>query len=173
MQFQIPEAVQVLERTPAVMDALLRGQSPAWLNARIDADSFTPVDVLGHLIYGEIADWIPRARIILEHRDSRAFGPFDRRGFTSLIENKPVGELLNQFADLRGKNLEVLHSFALDEAKLDLPGTHPALGRVSMRQLLATWMVHDLNHIDQVLRILSNQYRDAVGPWREYLSIVK
>lgn len=173
MQFQIPEAVQVLERTPAVMDALLRGQSSAWLNARIDPDSFTPVDVLGHLIFGELTDWIPRARIILEHRDSRAFDPFDRRGFTQLIEKKPVAELLDQFADLRGKNLEILNSFDLDNAQMDLPGRHPGLGAVTMRQLLATWMVHDLNHIDQVLRTLSNQYRDEVGPWREYLSIVK
>ena len=173
MQFQIPEAVQVLERTPAVMDALLRGQSPAWLNARIDPDSFTPVDVLGHLIFGELTDWIPRARIILEHRDSRPFDPFDRRGFAPLIENKPIAELLDQFAELRRKNVYFLHSFALDNAKLDLPGQHPGLGRVTMRQLLATWAVHDLNHIDQVLRILSNQYRDEVGPWREYLSIVK
>jgi hypothetical protein len=173
MQFQIPEAVQVLERTPAVMDALLRGQSLAWLNARIDPDSFTPVDVIGHLILGELTDWIPRVRIILEHQDSRPFDPFDRRGFTSLIENKPVAELLDQFADLRRKNLQILHSFALDHAQLDLPGQHPGLGGVTMRQLLATWMVHDLNHIDQVLRILSNQYRDEIGPWREYLSIVK
>ncbi|HYL76189.1 MAG TPA: DinB family protein [Bryobacteraceae bacterium] len=172
MEFQIPEAVRVLERTPAVMDSLLRGQSPAWLNARIDPDSFTPVDVLGHLILGELTDWIPRVRIILEHQDSRAFDPFDRRGFTSLIANKPVAELLDQFADLRRKNLQILNSFALDGAQLDLPGKHPGLGPVTMRQLLATWVVHDLNHLDQVMRILSNQYRDAVGPWREYLSIV-
>jgi len=173
MQFQILEAVQVLERAPAVMDSILRGQSPVWLNARMDPDSFSPIDVLGHLIYGELTDWIPRARIILEHRDSRAFDPFDRRGFTSLIENKPIGDLLDQFADLRRKSIETLHSLALNDEKLDLPGQHPGLGRVTMRQLLATWVVHDLNHIDQVLRILSNEYRDAVGPWREYLSIVK
>jgi len=154
------------------MEALLRDQSPAWLNARIDAGSFSPIDVLGHLIFGEMDDWIPRVRRILEHQDSRAFDPFDRRGFTSLIEGKGVGELLDQFAALRRQSLETLRSLGLDEGKLDLPGQHPALGGVTMRQLLATWVVHDLNHINQVMRILSNEYREEVGPWRKFLSIL-
>ena len=172
MDFRIDEAVAVLERTPRVMDALLRDQSPAWLNARIDAESFSPVDVLGHLIYGEMDDWIPRARLILEHQNSRAFEPFDRRGFTSLIQGKPVRELLDQFAGLRERSLETLRSLGLDKAKLDLPGLHPALGGVTLRQLLATWVVHDLNHIHQVMRILSNEYRVEVGPWKEYLGVL-
>jgi hypothetical protein len=155
------------------MEALLRDQSPAWLNARIDAGSFSPIDVLGHLIFGEMDDWIPRARRILEHQDARAFDPFDRRGFTSLIEGKGVGELLDQFAVLRRQNLETLRSLGLDEGKLDLPGLHPALGGVTMRQLLATWVVHDVNHINQVMRILSNEYREEVGPWRKFLSILE
>ncbi|HEV2690726.1 MAG TPA: DinB family protein [Bryobacteraceae bacterium] len=172
MRFQIPEAIAILERTPRVVDALLRDQSSAWLDARIDPASFSPIDVLGHLIFGEITDWIPRVRIILECQQSRAFDPFDRRGFAPLIEGKPVDELLRQFAALRDKNIEALHTFALDDAKLDLPGTHPELGSVTLRQLLATWVVHDLNHIAQLMRILSNQYRDEVGPWRAYLSIL-
>lgn len=172
MRFEIAEAVELLERTPRVLDAMLRGLSPVWLNARIDAGSFSPIDVLGHFIFGEMTDWIPRVRIILECQNSRAFDPFDRRGFSSLIENKSVADLLAQFADLRATNIKQLRSFALDETKLDLPGLHPELGSVTMRQLLATWVVHDLNHLNQVTRILANQYGDEVGPWRAYLSIL-
>jgi hypothetical protein len=172
MRFEIGEAVKVLERTPAVMDALLRGQSAAWLNCRIEPTAFTPRDVLGHLIFGEIADWIPRARIILDHGESRAFDPFDRRGFVPLIEGKSIDQMLHQFAELRAQNLEALESFDLDEAKLGAPGRHPELGNVTMRQLLATWAVHDLNHIDQVVRVMSHEYREEVGPWRAYLSVL-
>jgi hypothetical protein len=172
MRLQINEALKVLERTPAVMDALLRGQSSAWLNCRMEQNAFSPRDVLGHLIYGEIADWIPRARMILEYGQSRAFDPFDRRGFVPLIEGKSTDELLGEFAKLRSKSIEVLDSFALDDAKLDPSGLHPELGAVTMRQLLATWVVHDLNHIDQVMRVMSNEYREEVGPWRAYLSVL-
>ena len=167
------EAIAILERTPAVMDALLRDQAPAWLNCRIDADAFSPIDVLGHLIFGEMTDWIPRARMILDHGTSRAFEPFDRRGFVPLIEGKPVGELLHQFGELRAKNMEALRALALDEERLDLRGLHPALGEVTMRELLATWVAHDLGHLDQVMRTLAMQYRDEVGPWRSFLSIIR
>jgi len=166
------EAVAILERTPTVMNALLRGQPAAWLGCRIEADSFSPIDVLGHLIFGEITDWIPRARTILEHGTSRAFEPFDRRGFVALIEGRTTDELLREFAELRAQNLEVLRSLALDEEKLDLRGLHPELGEVAMSQLLATWVAHDLGHIDQVMRTMARQYRDEVGPWRAYLSII-
>src|SRR5450432_6763 len=169
MRFELDEAIELLERTPRVLDAMLRGLSPVWLSARIDSGTFSPIDVLGHFIFGEMTDWIPRARIILDCQNSRAFDPFDRRGFGSLIENKSVGDLLDRFADLRARNIEQLHSFALDDSKLDLPGVNPELGSVTMRQLLATWVVHDLNHINQLLRIFANQYRDEVGPWRAYL----
>lgn len=162
----------MLGRTPAVMDALLRGQSRAWLDSRIEPTSFSPIDVLGHLIFGEMTDWIPRARIILDCQRSRAFEPFDRRGFVPLIEGKSTDELLREFADLRSKNIEALQTLGLDGAKLDLLGLHPELGSVTMSQLLATWVVHDLNHIAQVMRIMSHEYRDEVGPWRAYLSIL-
>ena len=172
MRFLVNEAVRILERTPAVMDALLRDQSAAWLNSRIEPTAFSPRDVLGHLMFGEMTDWIPRARLILQYQQSRAFEPFDRRGFVPLIEGKSIDDLLRQFADLRSKNIEALQSFALDDKKLDLPGLHPELGGVTMRQLLATWVVHDLNHIAQVMRIMSNEYREEVGPWQAYLSIL-
>jgi len=172
MRFRIDEAVNVLERTPAAMYALLAGQSRAWLDSRIEPASFSPMDVLGHLIFGEMTDWIPRAHLILECQASRPFEPFDRRGFVTLIEGKSADDLLRQFAEWRSKNIEILHSFVLDDEKLDLPGLHPELGRVTMRQLLATWVVHDLNHLGQVMRVMSNEYRDEVGPWRAYLSIL-
>lgn len=172
MQFQISEAVQILERTPAAMSAVLGGNSPVWLNCRIDASSFSPLDVLGHLIFGELTDWIPRARLILECGNTRAFDPFDRRGFAPLIEGKTIAELLSQFGELRRKNIAELLSFSLGDRELDLSGLHPQLGEVNMRQLLATWVVHDLGHMAQVMRVMASQYREEVGPWREFLSIV-
>jgi hypothetical protein len=173
MRFQISEAVEVLEQTPAVMDALLRGRSSAWLNCRIDHAAFSPLDVLGHLIFGEITDWIPRARIIVECQKSRTFDPFDRYGFAPIIQGKTVDELLNEFAKARSQSLEALQALALNDEKLDLPGVHPELGDVTMRQLIATWVVHDLGHIAQVTRIMANEYRDEVGPWRAYISIIQ
>ncbi len=162
----------MLERTPRVLDALLRDQPVEWLNSRIEPKAFSPIDVLGHLMFADIDDWIPRARRILELQDSRPFEPFDRRGFGSLIAGKSIDELLREFADLRGQSIETLRLFRLDEARLDLPGRHPEFGTVTMRQLLATWVVHDWNHIEQILRTFSRQYADAVGPWKAFLSIL-
>lgn len=174
MEFRLDRATEVLQRTPAVLDALLRGKSEAWLNCRTGPETFSPIDVLGHLIYGEIDDWMPRAEIILKCGESRAFDPFDRFGFRSLIDGRSMEELLTQFAELRAKNLAALEALRLDDRSLDLTGLHPdpSLGRVTMRNLLATWVVHDLGHISQIMRIMSNEYRDAVGPWRQYLSIL-
>jgi DinB superfamily len=169
MHFQVNEAVEVLERTPGVLDALLRGRSAVWLNCRISPDSFSPMDVLGHLIYGEITDWIPRARLILEYRESRKFEPFDRFGFGPLVEGRSLDDLLAQFAELRANNLQALRGFELGETELDMKGMHPELGRVSMRNLLAIWAVHDLGHIAQITRIMSNEYAEAIGPWRRML----
>ncbi len=164
------EAIEILERTPATVSALLGGLSEPWVHASEGSGTFSPIDVLGHLIYGEQVDWIPRAKIILEFGEARPFDPFDRTGFGQIIEGRGVGELLEQFATLREQNLAELRSISPD---LDLSGTHPGLGRVTMRQLLAAWVVHDLGHIAQITRVLAKQYREAVGPWREYLTIVK
>jgi hypothetical protein len=172
MNFQLGEAVAMLQRTPRVLDALLRDEAPEWLNCRIEPKAFSPIDVLGHLMFAEIDDWIPRARRILDFQDSRPFDAFDRRGFGPLIAGKSVDQLLREFADLRCKSIETLHSFGLDQAKLDLRGCHPEFGAVTMRQLLATWVVHDWNHIDQILRTLSRQYAEEVGPWRAFLSVL-
>jgi len=170
MTFQLDDAIAVLERTPATLDALLRGQPDAWLHCREAAGTFSPMDVLGHLVFGEITDWVPRARIILECGERRAFDPFDRQGGEPLLRGRAVGEVLDEFAARRRENLRDLRAMKLDERALRLTGTHPELGRVTMENLLATWMAHDLGHIGQIVRVMARQYREAVGPWRAYLS---
>ena len=174
MDFRLEQAIDLLRRTPAVLEALLKGLPPEWLNCRVTDESFSPIDVLGHLIHGELTDWIPRAEIIIKCGESRTFTPFDRRGFAELIKDRSVEDLRSEFAALRTRNLDALEAMNLDEAALDRRGMHPdpAIGSVTMRNLLATWVVHDLGHIDQLMRIMSNQYREAVGPWTQYLSIL-
>jgi hypothetical protein len=173
MEFQIAQAIEVLERTPLALSGLLHGVSDVWLNAREGPDTFSAIDVLGHLIYAEQADWIPRGRMILECGPAKPFEPFDRRGFGFIVDGQSGDALLRQFAGCRRENLLALRGFHLDEKMLDSEGTHPALGRVTMRQLIATWVAHDLGHIAQIVRVMARQYGEAVGPWREYLTIVR
>src|SRR5579871_1149644 len=172
MTFRTDEAVKILRSTPRVCTALLQDLSPEWLNAREAPDTFSPLDVLGHLIHGEQTDWIPRARIILECGESRPFDPFDRRGFGPLLEDRSVSDLLGMFTELRTQNLAALEALEIGPDKLELTGTHPALGRVSMRNLLASWAVHDLGHTSQMVRVLAKQYREGVGPWVSFMSIL-
>jgi hypothetical protein len=174
MQFRLQEAVEVLNGTPATVDALLREKSAAWLHCREGNGTFSPADVLGHLIYGEMTDWIPRARQILDGRGNIPFEPFDRRGHEPLIRGREIGSLLDEFTKLRRENLKILHSFALDDDKLAMVGTHPdpALGRVTLGNLIASWVVHDLGHIAQITRVMAREYRIAAGPWKAYLSIL-
>lgn len=172
MKFQMDQALEVLTQTPAVMSALLKGKSAAWLNAKKAPESFSPLDVLGHLMHAEMTDWIPRARIILEHQDTKAFEPFDRFAFKALIDGKTVDKSLDEFAVLRRQSVQTLRDLGVGETQLDLPGKHPELGPVTLRNLLATWVLHDLGHIAQVVKTMANEYRDAVGPWRAYLTIL-
>jgi hypothetical protein len=172
VQFDLDQAIEVLTGTPAVLSALLRGKSPAWLNAKRTPDSFSALDVLGHLIHGEKTDWIPRVRIILEHGDTRTFEPFDRFGFHDSIAGKTVDQLLEEFSHLRRESLETLQGFHLTEEQFALPGMHPELGPVTLGNHLATWVVHDLGHIAQIVKTMACEYRDAVGPWRAYTSIL-
>jgi DinB superfamily len=172
MPFQPEDAARILRSTPSVFAALLRDLPEEWLYARDSDESFSAIDVLGHLIYGEQTDWIPRTRIILECGESRPFDPFDRRGFRPLLEGRSCADLLNMFAELRLQNLDALESLQLGPAELELTGTHPALGKVTLQNLLATWAVHDLGHTSQVTRVLASRYRDEVGPWRASTSIL-
>lgn len=172
MDVTLEDATLMLARTPGVLSELLSGLPQTWLNGREGPKTFSPVDVLGHLIYGEQVDWLPRIRIILDHGEARPFDPFDRGGFTRLIAGKSVGELLTLFATLRAQSLEGVFALNLQPAMLDRAGTHPALGRVTLGQLIAAWVVHDLGHLAQVERVMARQYREAVGPWREFLPIL-
>ena len=166
------EGIQILERTPAILDAWLDGLDETWLEASEGAESFSPRDVLGHLIHGERTDWMPRLRLMRELADTRPFEPFDRTGFREHIRGRPVDDLLDEFACLRRENLAELATFSLDETALAVRGRHPALGPVTVGQLLATWVTHDLNHLGQIARVMARRQADAVGPWREYLGIL-
>jgi len=168
----VAEAVAVLERTPQTLRAWLDGLPEAWTETREGPDSFSPRDVVGHLIHGEDTDWIPRIRLILATRDSQPFEPFDRFGFRDRLRGKPLGEILEEMARKRAANLELLRGFTLGDAELALPGQHPALGHVTLRQLVATWVVHDLNHLGQIARVMARRHAEAVGPWRPYLGVL-
>ena len=172
MNFELAQAIEILSRTPATLNSLLRDLSDPWLVENEGPDTWSPYDVIGHLIHGEETDWIPRAKIILEHGESRAFEPFDRVVMFEASRGKSIDALLDTFAELRAKNVCELESLNLTSELLDKRGRHPELGVVTLRQLLSTWVVHDLGHIRQVVRVMSKQYREAVGPWKAYLSIL-
>ena len=173
MQFQLIQAIEILERTPATLNSLLRDLSEQWLVQNEGPDTWSPYDVIGHLIHGEETDWIPRAKMILEHGDTRAFEPFDRVAMFEESKGKSIVELLDTFAQLRAENVRQLQSLNLTSDLLDKRGRHPELGVVTLRQLLSTWVVHDLGHIRQVVRVMSKHYGEAVGPWKAYLSILE
>lgn len=168
----LAEAVPLLARTPATFDALLRGLPEGWITATEGGETWSPFDVIGHLIQGEQTDWIPRVRIILEQGEARTFDKFDRFAQFELSKGRTLASLLDEFAARRAENLRQLEALRLTEADLDRTGTHPFFGRVTLRQLLATWVAHDLDHVIQVSRVLARQYADEVGPWRAYLRVI-
>ena len=170
--FAMEEAAAILARTPATLDALLRGLSDGWIAANEGGETWSPFDVIGHLIHGERTDWVQRARIILEHGETRPFDTFDRFAQFALSEGRSLASLLDEFATLRQENLRALERMRLTDADLDRRGRHPELGVVTLRQLLATWVAHDLDHVVQISRVLARQYSDEVGPWRAYLRII-
>ncbi len=169
---EVREALDVLARTPAVLDAWLRGLSEPWLSATEGEGTWSPREILAHLVDDEEVDWLPRLRILLEHGESRAFEPFDREGFRARFAATPVDALLDAFAARRRENLAALRDLALAPADLDRTGLHPALGRVTVRQLLAGWVVHDLTHLAQFARVTAKRYTLATGPWRAYLGVL-
>ncbi|HEV8124365.1 MAG TPA: DinB family protein [Gemmatimonadales bacterium] len=171
MQFDLKEAVPVLERTPATLQSLLGGLPEPWVRQNEGGESWSPFDVVGHLIDGEETDWIPRARIILS-RSGQPFVPFDRFAHKSKNRGSTLAQLLDTFTRLRQENLETLRGFKLQPADLSLPGVHPELGAVTLGQLLATWVVHDLGHIAQVARVMAHQYDGEVAVWKQYLPVL-
>jgi uncharacterized damage-inducible protein DinB len=172
MDYQIAQAVTILRRTPATLTALLRGLSEEWTNSSAGADTWSAYNVVGHLLHGEETDWIPRARIILKEGEAHPFDSFDRAAMFEKYQGYSLDQLLTAFEQAREKSLATLDEWRLTPAQLALKGTHPALGTVTLSQLLATWVVHDLNHIGQVVEVTAHQYADAVGPWRAYLAIL-
>ena len=171
-EFNLPASIQILERTPAVLDAWLRGLPPAWTHANEGPETWSPFDVVGHLAHGERTDWIPRAGIMLEHGESRPFEPFGRFAQAELTD-ETLDQRLDQFAELRQASLSTLRRWNLTAADLGKRGIHPAFGPVTLEQLLATWTAHDLNHIVQIARVMATQHRDAVGPWTAYLRVMR
>lgn len=172
MSFDLSETLDILTRTPAVVDTLLRGTSGSWHAINEGGDTWSAFDVVGHLIHGEETDWVPRARIILEHGETRSFEPFDRFAQFRRFEGWSLDQLLDRFAELRQANLEIVRTWRLTDVQLALPGRHPELGAVTLRELLATWAVHDLNHVAQIARVMAKRYTEEVGVWRDYLSIL-
>jgi hypothetical protein len=168
MNFDLANSIAVLERTPAVLRTLLEGLSEEWTHANEGPDTWSPFDVIGHLIDGEETDWMVRTRSILAQGPHRRFEPFDRSSQPLTVRGRTLTELLNRFAGLRARNLKELREMSLDRTRLQLTGEHPEFGTVTLEHLLATWVSHDLGHLVQVARIMARQYRDAVGPWRPF-----
>lgn len=172
MELKLADAMEILNRTPDALDKLVRGLPKPWLFATEGEGTWSPYDVVGHLVHGEITDWMPRARMILEQGESRAFEPFDRTAMMR-AKRKSIGNLLAEFAKLRARNLRELEALRLRQKDLARTGMHPELGRVTLGQLIATWAVHDLTHVTQICRVLAKQYEVEVGPWKEYLGVLK
>jgi hypothetical protein len=170
--FDLARSTEVLARTPSTLRALLLGLPDAWIRGTEGPETFSPFDVIGHLIDGEETDWIPRAKIILAGGPRPAFEPYDRFRHRARNEGRALGSLLDEFATLRAANLDLLRSWRLSEAQLALPGIHPMFGAVTLRQLLAGWVVHDLGHVAQVARVMAKQYRDEVGPWLAFMPVL-
>jgi hypothetical protein len=173
MKFQIAQANEILSNTPFVLKSLLENLSEEWTRSSRNTEGWGPFDIVGHFIHAEETDWIPRAEIILRQGENRVFEPFDRYAQFDKSKGKTLGELLAIFAERRRESLEALTSWNLTEEKLRLKGTHPELGEVSLEQLLATWVVHDLTHLRQLANVLAQKYAAHVGPWKEYLSILR
>jgi hypothetical protein len=172
MDYQYDEAVEILRRTPATLTALLQGLPAAWTKSTEGPDTWSAYDIVGHLLLGEEADWIERTRIILEYGEQRPFNSFNRTAMFEKYQAISLDQLLAAFEQARTKNLATLSALQINRESLALTGTHPTLGTVTLSQLLATWVVHDLNHIGQVVEVMARQYSEAVGPWSAYLAIL-
>jgi len=172
MKFNLQKAIEVLTRTPNVLEALLQGMSEEWIFQNEGEETWSPFDVMGHLIHGEKADWIERMEIILSDGPNKAFKPFDRFAQFEESKGKNMEQLLAEFKSLRQQNLVILQSKTIDAVALAKKGIHPAFGEVTLEHLLSTWVAHDLGHLAQIARVMAKQYKDEVGPWEAYLPIL-
>jgi DinB family protein len=173
MEHNLPQTISLLARTPSALDALLRGLPEAWTLRNEGGSTWSAFDVVGHLIHAERADWIPRAKLILQFGETQPFAPFDRWGHEREVQGKSLAQLLDEFARVRSENLDELRALNLRQEDLERRGRHPSLGVVTLSQLLATWTAHDLTHLHQISRIMAHQYREAVGPWSAYLGVLQ
>jgi uncharacterized damage-inducible protein DinB len=173
MNFIIEKSIEILERTPNVLHAMLQNISADWTSKNEGGETWSVYDVIGHLIHAEKTDWMPRAEIILSENPDKKFEPFDRFAQLEKSKEESLAQLLDEFKMLRRKNIELLRSKNVTEKTLQETGIHPAFGEVTLSQLLSTWVVHDLNHISQIVRVMAKQYKSAVGPWVEYLRILQ
>lgn len=173
MEPSLQQTVSLLTRTPAALNALLRDLPETWTLRNEGESTWSPFDVVGHLIHGERADWVPRVKLILQFGESQAFVPFDREGHAREIRGKSMEQLLDEFARARSENLAALRALNLRPEDFERRGRHPSLGVVTLAQLLATWAAHDLTHLHQISRVMAHQYRDAVGPWSAYLGVLQ
>ncbi|MDQ4123504.1 MAG: DinB family protein [Acidobacteriota bacterium] len=172
MRFTVEKTIEILERTPSVLETMLQNVSADWTENNEGGETWSVFDVLGHLVHGEKTDWVGRMEIILSDAPDKRFEPFDRFAQFEESKGKMLSELLEEFKSLRKKNVAVLRSKKLTAENLEAKGVHPAFGEVTLAQLLATWTVHDLDHIAQISRVMAKQYKAAVGPWKEYLKIL-
>ncbi len=172
MAISVSEAINLLERTPKLLNTLLIGLPDHLIFGNEGPDSWSPYDIVGHLIHGEYTDWIPRLKICLSDQEEKTFLPFDRFAQFEISKGKTLIDLLTEFEKIRLANIESLLAFNLTETDYNRTATHPALGKVLLGELLSTWVVHDLNHLHQVTRVLSYQYKDEVGPWKAYLGVL-
>jgi DinB family protein len=173
MNFTLEKSIEILERTPGVLDAMLQNVSADWTSINEGGESWSVYDIIGHLIHGEKTDWMPRAEIILAEKPDKKFELFDRFAQFEESKGKSLQQLLEEFKVLRKKNIELLLSKNITNKTLEEKGIHPAFGEVTLSQLLATWVAHDLNHIAQIARVMAKQYKSAVGPWTAYLRILQ
>ena len=173
MKFNLAKSIEILERTPALIEGLLVGLSEEWTNSNEGPDTWSPYDIVGHLIHGEKTDWMPRMEVILSESSDKRFAPFDRFAQFRDSEGKTLSQLLATFKSLRHQNLDRLRSLELSKEDFTKTGIHPEFGETSLSQLLSTWVVHDLNHIGQMVRVMAKQYKEEVGPWVKYLKILR
>jgi hypothetical protein len=173
MIHNLKHTIALLERTPGALDELLRGMPDEWTAANEGPDSWNPCEIVGHLSHAERTDWMPRVHHLLEFGESQPFPPFDRLPQREQIQRKEMGELLVEFAALRATSLDQLRKLDLGSAEMERRGLHPALGPVTLSQLLATWAAHDLTHLHQISRVMAHQYREAVGPWSKFLGVMQ
>ncbi|HEX6493884.1 MAG TPA: DinB family protein [Acidobacteriaceae bacterium] len=173
MEQNLQNTIALLTRTPAALNALLRDLPASWTHSNEGETTWSPFDIVGHLIHGEHTDWMPRAKTILEFGETKAFEPFNREAFKRESQNKSLAQLLDEFTQARSQSLDELRSLNLQPNDLERRGRHPALGVVTLSQLLATWAAHDLTHLHQISRVMAHQYRDAVGPWSKFLGVLE